>query len=242
MSSEREPQESKSPENEALVNKAHTNKSFDAWRQALASTDAQRNQEIQQQAREQAGHINPLELFTVLDSRIDDNAVIVADGGDFVATASYTLQPRRPLSWLDPGVFGTLGVGGGFAIGAGAVRPDAEIWIIYGDGSSAYSLAEFDTFARHGRGFIAVVGNDGCWNQIARDQIKVLKDDVGVLLRQSDYHLVAQGYGGEALLLDDPKNIRATITKAKKLAKAGKPMLINVILDKSDFREGSLSV
>ncbi len=215
---------------------------FSSWSQALTSTDRQRNQEIQQQAKQQGGRINPLEFFQILDSKMEDHAVIVADGGDFVATASYILQPRRPLSWLDPGVFGTLGVGGGFALGASAARPDSEIWIIYGDGSSAYSLAEFDTFVRHGRGVIAIVGNDGCWNQIARDQVKVLKDDVGVVLRQSDYHLVAKGYGGEALLLDDPKKIRATLTKAKSLAKAGKPVLINVILDKSDFREGSLSV
>ncbi len=216
--------------------------SIDAWRGTLASAEGQRNEEIAVQAKKQAGHINPLELFHTLDSLLEDNAVIVADGGDFVATAAYTLQPRSPLSWLDPGVFGTLGVGGGFALGASACRPESEIWIIYGDGSSAYSLAEFDTFVRHGRGVIAIVGNDGCWNQIARDQIKVLKDDVGVMLRQTDYHEVARGYGGEAFLLDNPKDIPAVLSKAKRLARSGKPVLINVILDKSDFREGSLSV
>ena len=40
-----------------------------------------------------------LELFRILDTRLADDAVIVADGGDFVATAAYTLQPRRPLCW-----------------------------------------------------------------------------------------------------------------------------------------------
>ena len=56
---------------------------------------------------------------------------------------AYVLRPRRPLSWLDPGVFGTLGVGGGFALGAALSRPDSTVWIVWGDGSSAYSLAEF---------------------------------------------------------------------------------------------------
>jgi len=50
---------------------------------------------------------------------------------------------------LDPGAFGTLGVGGGFALGAKLCRPDADVWIIYGDGSLGYSVAEFDTFTRH---------------------------------------------------------------------------------------------
>ena len=58
-------------------------------------------------------------------------------------------RPRGPLRWLDPGAFGTLGVGGGFALGAKLCRPDSEVWIVYGDGSLGYSLAEFDTYTRH---------------------------------------------------------------------------------------------
>ena len=59
------------------------------------------------------------------------------------------LRPRGPLTWLDPGAFGTLGVGGGFALGAKLCRPESEVWVIYGDGSLGYSVAEFDTFTRH---------------------------------------------------------------------------------------------
>lgn len=62
---------------------------------------------------------------------------------------SSVFRPRGPLTWLDPGAFGTLGVGGGFALGAKLCRPEAEVWIIYGDGSLGYSVAEFDTFTRH---------------------------------------------------------------------------------------------
>jgi len=58
-------------------------------------------------------------------------------------------RPRGPLRWLDPGAFGTLGVGAGFALGAKLCRPDADVWIVYGDGSLGYSSAEFDTFTRH---------------------------------------------------------------------------------------------
>ena len=68
----------------------------------------------------------------------------------YVFTFLFSIfSPRGPLSWLDPGAFGTLGVGGGFALGAKLCRPDAEVWIVYGDGSLGYSVAEFDTFTRH---------------------------------------------------------------------------------------------
>lgn len=63
---------------------------------------------------------------------------------------TLTTWPQLPLyRWLDPGAFGTLGVGGGFALGAKLVRPESEVWIVYGDGSLGYSVAEFDTFTRH---------------------------------------------------------------------------------------------
>jgi acetolactate synthase-like protein len=42
-----------------------------------------------------------------------------------------------------------IGVGGGFALGAKLVRPESEVWIVYGDGSCGYSIAEIDTFTRH---------------------------------------------------------------------------------------------
>ena len=72
-------------------------------------------------------HLNPLKIFRELEEVLPDNAVLVADGGDFVATASYVLRPRGPLTWLDPGAFGTLGVGGGFALGAKLSRPESQV-------------------------------------------------------------------------------------------------------------------
>ena len=65
---------------------------------------------------------------------------MVADGGDFVGSAAYIVRPRGPLQWLDPGAFGTLGVGGGFALGAKAVNPDRPVVILYGDGSSGFVI------------------------------------------------------------------------------------------------------
>ena len=67
----------------------------------------------------------------------------------YVVERSSVFRPRGPLTWLDPGAFGTRGVGGGFALGAKLCRPESEVWVIYGDGSLGYSVAEFDTFTRH---------------------------------------------------------------------------------------------
>ena len=170
------------------------------------------------------------------------DAIFVADGGDFVATASYVLRPRGARRWLDPGVFGTLGVGAGFALAAALERPDAETWILFGDGALGWSLAEFDTFVRHQVPVIAVVGNDAGWTQIAREQVKMLGDDVGVTLARTAYHEAAAAFGAEGILVRSGAEIADGLARARAAARAGRPALVNVWLDRSDFRDGSISM
>ena len=195
-----------------------------------------------QQAAAQGEFVNPIALLRQIERTAGDNAIFVADGGDFVGTASYILRPRGPLTWLDPGPFGTLGVGAGFALGAALSRPGAEVWIIFGDGACGYSLAEFDTFVRHGVPVIAVVGNDAGWTQIAREQVKVLGDDAGTVLARTAYHEVAAGFGAEGILVKTNADVPDALARARAAAKEGKPVLINAWLDRTAFREGSISM
>lgn len=212
------------------------------WISRLRQRERARDADIAQQAAQETELVNPLALLRAVDRHLPDDSVIVADGGDFVASAAYILNPRRPLSWLDPGVFGTLGVGAGFAMGAKIHRPEAEVWLIYGDGAAGYSLPELDTMVRHGLPVIALVGNDASWAQIARDQTALLKDDVATVLRPTDYHVVAEGFGARGLLLNRAADIDAVLTEARRIAAGGTPVLINARIGRTDFRKGSISM
>ncbi len=211
-------------------------------RDTLRRRDGERERSIDETALQETDHVNPLALCHAIERVLPDDSVLVVDGGDFVATASYIVQPRGPLSWLDPGPFGTLGVGAGFALGAKLVRPESEVWILYGDGSAGYSLAELDTFVRHGLPVIAVVGNDASWQQIARDQEAILGDLVGTQLAPSAYHAVAKGWGARGFLLDDPDDVETTLAAARQAAAEGHPVLINARIGITDFRKGSISI
>ena len=212
------------------------------WLGTLAERDAQREAEIDAQAAKRGRHVNPVALFRAVERIAADDAVFVADGGDFVATASYILRPRGPLAWLDPGAFGTLGVGAGFVLGTASIRPQSQTWLVWGDGASGFGLAEIDTLVRHRVPAIMLVGNDAGWTQIAREQVKMLGDDVGTVLARTAYHEVARGFGAEGLELRRDADVEAVLTKAAALAAAGKPVLVNVWLDKTAFREGSISM
>ncbi|MCZ2442826.1 MAG: thiamine pyrophosphate-binding protein [Flavobacteriales bacterium] len=212
------------------------------WISSLTDSDAQREISINNQASEDVGHINPIQLFRIADSLLSDSTILIADGGDFVATSAYTLKARSPLSWLDPGVFGTLGVGAGFALGAKLVYPEKDIWIIFGDGSAGYSLMEYDTFVRHNLPVVSLIGNDACWSQIARDQVDLLKSHCATRLAHSDYHKISEAFGGYGIHINQEDKIAPAIEEAIRISREGKPCIINAIIGKTEFRKGSISM
>lgn len=216
---------------------------YDSWIETLRGRDAKREENIDIQAAAAVDKgMNPIKLFRELEPELDENTILIADGGDFVATGAYTLRPRQPLSWLDPGVFGTLGVGAGFALGAKLVFPEKDVYIIYGDGSAGYSLMEYDTFVRHNLPVISVIGNDACWSQIARDQVEFLKSDAAMNLAFSDYQTIGKAFGAEGVKVDNLDAFKAAVVEAKTLSRKGVPYIINAIIGKTDFRKGSISV
>ena len=212
------------------------------WIKELTGLEEKRETEILQFSKNESDFVNPVHLCKTIDKFIDEESILVADGGDFVGTASYTIRPRSSLGWLDPGPFGTLGVGGGFAIGAKSSFPKKEVWVFYGDGASAYSLAEFDTLCRHKLPVIAIIGNDASWQQIAREQKQMLGSNIGTELAFNAYEKVVEGYGGKGYYVENHDTLDETLKRAKEDAKLGYPVLVNIKISKSDFRKGSISV
>uniref|UniRef100_A0A2D4LM06 2-hydroxyacyl-CoA lyase 2 n=1 Tax=Micrurus spixii TaxID=129469 RepID=A0A2D4LM06_9SAUR len=215
------------------------------WVISLKEAD-QRKEKINREKAEEPTeqHLNPLKLLHHVDYLLPEHSLLVADGGDFVGSAAYIIKPRGPLSWLDPGAFGTLGVGGGFALGAKLCRPDSEVWILYGDGALGFSIMEFDTFVRHRIPVIALVGNDACWTQISREQVPLLGSNVACALDYLDYHVVVEGLGGKGLLLtrQNEDQMDDIIRTAQSKCRNGQPILLNALIGKTTFREGSIAM
>lgn len=222
--------------------------SWKDWKEHLRTADGKREEEIQKQA---LGSVmssvptkqllcNPIAICQIFDKHLSNKSVLVCDGGDFVGTAAYTVRPREALGWLDPGPFGTLGVGAGFALGAKLVCPDRDVWILWGDGSCAYSLMEFDTFVRHGVNVKAIVGNDACWTQISRDQVTIFKSEVACNLDFSRYDRVIEDLGGKGFLVTSIDDMEKALVRSNK--ESSKPVLVNVLIGKTNFRDGSISV
>uniref|UniRef100_A0A8D2E4Y7 2-hydroxyacyl-CoA lyase 2 n=1 Tax=Sciurus vulgaris TaxID=55149 RepID=A0A8D2E4Y7_SCIVU len=215
------------------------------WAEELREADRQKEQAYREKAvMPVAQHLNPVRVLQLVEETLPDNSFLVVDGGDFVATAAYLVQPRGPLRWLDPGAFGTLGVGAGFALGAKLCHPDAEVWCLFGDGAFGYSLIEFDTFVRHKIPVMALVGNDAGWTQISREQVPRLGSNVACGLAYTDYHKAAMGLGAQGLLLsrENEDHVVKVLRDGQQQCRDGHPVVINILIGRTDFRDGSISV
>jgi acetolactate synthase-1/2/3 large subunit len=185
--------------------------------------------------------INPLRLCAEVNKFIDDDTVVIGDGGDFVATAAYTLEVNGLGNWMDPGPLGTLGVGPGYAMAAKLTRPDSQVVIMYGDGSFGFNGMEFDSFVRQGINVVGIIGNDACWRQIKRGQVDMFGEERAVAtdLAMTRYDKVVEGLGGHGEFVESLDELPGALERAFESDVAS---LVNVEIGTSDFREGAISV
>ena len=111
----------------------------------------------------EAEPVHPARVYGELLRVLEDDAVVIGDGGDFVSFAGKYIEPARPGGWLDPGPFGCLGTGLGYAIAARLARPSAQVVLLLGDGAAGFSLMDADTLVRHRLPVVIVCGNNGAW-------------------------------------------------------------------------------
>jgi acetolactate synthase-1/2/3 large subunit len=176
-----------------------------------------------------ADPIHPARIYGELLPRLADDAVVIGDGGDFVSFAGRFVEPSQPGSWLDPGPFGCLGTGPGYAIAARLARPDAQVVLLLGDGAVGFSLADVDTLVRHRLPVVMVVGNNGIWG-LEKHPMQFLYgyDVVADLRPQTRYDEVVKALGGDGELVTDPAKIGPALDRA---FAADVPYLVNVATD-----------
>ncbi|OUC40513.1 thiamine pyrophosphate enzyme, TPP binding domain protein [Trichinella nativa] len=232
---------------QANVNDSLKESRFSGWVEILRDQENLQEHEIikltEQNSIDQ-NLLNSILLLKKVDNAAPDDTIFVFDGGDFVGSASYIIRPRGCLKWLDPGPFGTLGIGAGFAIAAKLCHPNLPVWIIYGDGAVGYSLLEFDTFTRHQLPVVAVVGNDARWSQIHRTQTSIFGTAVGCVLEYSSYEKVAAAFHFKGIKIDgtNEKTVEGILNEILQLNAHGIGILLNCYISPSGFRDGSISL
>ena len=169
------------------------------------------------------GRMHPNRLLTAIQAKLPPDAIVVADGGDFLAFARVGLSAG---TWLDPGSLGCIGVGLPFGIAASLACPDRLTVVVTGDGSFGFNAIELDTAVRHGAPVVIVVANNGAWQIEVHDQSTTYGRVVGTRLQFADYAAMARAFGMHAERVERAEDLAGAIDRAFER----RPSLLDVVV------------
>ena len=201
----------------------------DEWVARLRETEAVGRKRDESMTQSDSSPVHPARLIAEVDRFADPDAIIVGDGGDFISFAGRLIERSQPGLWIDPGPFGCLGSGPGYAMAAKLARPDRQVVLLSGDGAFGFSAMEFDTMVRHRIPVVCVVGNNGIWALEKHPMQNMLGASVAADLgSRTRYDKVVEALGGYGELVDRPDEIRPAMERA---FRSGVPACVNVICD-----------
>jgi acetolactate synthase-1/2/3 large subunit len=201
----------------------------EGWIAQLRASESERREAERIELEDDRAPLHPMRLYAELGRVLDRDAIVIGDGGDFVSYAGRVVDSYQPGCWLDPGPFGCLGAGPGYALAAKLARPDRQVVLLLGDGAFGFAGMEFDTLARHGVNVVAVMGNNGIWALEKHPMEFLYGYSVAADLRPGTrYDQVVAALGGQGELVERPADLRPALERA--LA-ADAPALVNVLTD-----------
>jgi acetolactate synthase-1/2/3 large subunit len=179
--------------------------------------------------------IHPLRLAGEIDAFLNEDSIVIVDGGDVVTMAASVVRARKPGHWLDPGPLGTLGVGTPFAIAAKVAMSHKDVVVLFGDGAFGLTGFDYDTLIRFNLPVVGIVANNAAWNQVRFAQLQKYgpeKGNTANLLTPLRYDRIVEAMGGHGEFVTRPSEIRPALERARA---SGKPACINVIVDRDTF-------
>ena len=181
------------------------------------------------------GLMHPNRLIAALKDALPADAVVVADGGDFL---SFVRVGLSPTTYLDPGPLGCIGVGTPFGIAASLAYPGRVVVVATGDGAFGFNAMEIDTAARHKAPVLIVVANNGAWAIEVRDQQETHGKVVGTQLQFADHAAMARAFGLHGERVEKEADLPAAIQRALKKLPAVLDVLVTPEAASSDAKSG----
>jgi acetolactate synthase I/II/III large subunit len=200
-----------------------------AWLDELRGEEDERRAAEREELADERAPLHPMRLYGELAQVLDRGAITIGDGGDFVSYAGRVVETHEPGCWMDPGPFGCLGSGPGYALAAKLARPERQVCLLMGDGAFGFSGLDFDTLVRHEVPVVAVMGNNGIWALEKHPMEFLYGYSVAADLQPGlRYDRVVEELGGHGELVERPAELRPALERA---FASGRPALVNVLTD-----------
>ncbi len=200
-----------------------------AWQEEVRVALAFRPAQWQTLSSKPGGPLHPVEVGREVQKLLaGPDSVLIADGGEFGQWAQATVSaPHRVIN----GVAGSIGSALPFAAAAKLAMPGSNVVAMLGDGTFGFHSSEIETAVRCGLAYVAVVGNDACWNAEYQIQLRSYGAPraLGLDLLPARYDKVAEGFGAHGEYVKRPAELSPALERS---AGAGRAACVNVMIDR----------
>jgi len=203
---------------------------FDEWLEQVRALEQPYRDDLARWKANDEQPVNHFRFAAGIEAVLDDDTILIGDGGDIVSACAKVLDVNVAGAWMDPGPLGCLGVGLPFAIAAQHLYPHKKVLVISGDGAFGLNGFEFDTAVRFGLPIVSIVGNDAGWGQIRTPIQAMMGEDraPATHLALTHYERVVEALGGVGEFVTDPAEIAPALRRA---FASGRPACVNVVID-----------
>lgn len=200
-----------------------------AWIAQLREVETEKRAAEKADLDDPRSPLHPVRVYGELVPMLDRDATIVCDGGDFVSYAGKFIETYEPGCWMDPGPYGCLGTGPGYALAAKMAKPDKQVVMMMGDGAFGFAGMDFDSLVRHNVPAVAIIGNNGIWALEKHPMEFLYGYSVAAELTPGmRYDEIARTLGGHGEFVERPDDLRPALERA---FESGKPAVVNVLTD-----------
>src|SRR6267378_2684076 len=178
------------------------------------------------------GHLYAAHVINDIWRLTKGDALVVTDVGQHQMWEAQYYKHNRSRSLITSGGLGTMGFALPAAIGAKIACPDAEVWVVVGDGGFQMTMAELATVVQENLDINIAIINNGFlgivrqWQEFFYD-----KNYAASPILSPDFVLLAAAHGIDGATVNKRQNVTPTVTKART---SGKPFLINFQVEKED--------
>ncbi|MGH9738766.1 MAG: biosynthetic-type acetolactate synthase large subunit [Candidatus Acidiferrales bacterium] len=160
------------------------------------------------------------------------DAIVVTDVGQHQMWEAQYYKHEHPRSLITSGGLGTMGFALPAAIGAKVARPDAEVWVVVGDGGFQMTMSELATIVQENLKVNIAIINNGFLGMVRQwQEFFYERNYEATPLLNPNFAMLAQAYGIKSQAIKH----RADVVPAVRAARAHEgPVLIDFQVEQED--------
>ncbi len=179
-----------------------------------------------------SGHLYAAHVINDLWRETKGRALVVTDVGQHQMWEAQYYHHDEPRSLITSGGLGTMGFALPAAVGAKFARPDAEVWVVVGDGGFQMTMCELATIAQEKIDVKIAIINNGFLGMVRQwQEFFYEKRYAATPLVNPDFVKLSEAFGIRAMRVDQRHDV---ITSVESARKHPGPVLIDFRVEQED--------